>query len=563
MISMISTKEVLSFWFGDDANIYRPYWFDQSADAYITTHFSNLLSTFENEEKNEEKKEEYEEYETKLVKLIVLDQFSRSIYRGQADRYKNDAKAFALAQELLHDGHDAEAEMGHRIFMLMPFRHQRESHQLDVVMEKLKTYDDELKNNYTKKADKMRKMIDHFRRATISSYTPLTDRIERRLCEKNDDDLTFSYSEYNDVLDSDCLTHLNQMIDKHSSYEEYAENYERDIKSACCTELYKTLNKFITRRAVRSIGVSLSGGVDSMVIMFLLRILQLTGDFTGDVYALHLEYCNREESPRETKFIEEYCHILSVPLYVRAIDYIRRDDVDRSFYEEETKKVRFATYNYLSKKHNIDGWCMGHHYGDVSENVMMNLFNGRDLLDLSVMKEDCVINDATLYRPFIAHPKSEIYTIARQCSVPYLKDTTPDWSCRGVLRRKVVPSIEHQWPMIHQTLASVAQQSAEWSTVVEQFVMEPLKRNISIDPSKKSAELLLDERYKELPKVVWMNLFLHLFHHMSICMMSHKNLDYFLQTFTRNWEKQNRFMFSNNCIGFFMKDRLRIVRFDK
>jgi tRNA(Ile)-lysidine synthase TilS/MesJ len=229
------------------------------------------------------------------------------------------------------------------------------------------------------------------------------------------------------------------------------------------------------------------------------------------------------------------------------------------FYEDETKKVRFATYQYLSKKHNISGWCLGHHRGDVAENVMMNLCNGRSLLDLKVMKKTMVASDVMLYRPLLNHPKDDIYEMAHSLSIPYVKDTTPDWSCRGVLRRKVLNSLSHQYPSILNTLDHIAYESEEWKEVVDQMILEPIKREIRFDTHKKIVNMVA----RRVPKVIWQSLFLYIFHSMGVHMISKKNLDYFVETYDRNIDKKHKFIFSNGCVGIFMDSQtqtnLRII----
>lgn len=72
----------------------------------------------------------------RLAEIIVLDQFSRNLFRGTPDMYKNDALALALAQEALAAGADKKLTSNERLFMYLPFEHseskkiQRESLRL-------------------------------------------------------------------------------------------------------------------------------------------------------------------------------------------------------------------------------------------------------------------------------------------------------------------------------------------------------------------------------------------------------------------------------------------------
>ena len=59
----------------------------------------------------------------RLAEIIVLDQFSRNMFRGTPDMYRYDALALALAQEALRHGADKKLTKNERMFMYLPFEH--------------------------------------------------------------------------------------------------------------------------------------------------------------------------------------------------------------------------------------------------------------------------------------------------------------------------------------------------------------------------------------------------------------------------------------------------------
>lgn len=58
-----------------------------------------------------------------LAEIIILDQFSRNMYRGKAASFTFDALALALAQNAIAKGYDLELNEQQRSFMYMPFMH--------------------------------------------------------------------------------------------------------------------------------------------------------------------------------------------------------------------------------------------------------------------------------------------------------------------------------------------------------------------------------------------------------------------------------------------------------
>ena len=59
----------------------------------------------------------------RLAEIIVLDQFSRNIYRGTAQAFATDSLALALAQEAVAAHIAAEFDPAKRAFLYMPFMH--------------------------------------------------------------------------------------------------------------------------------------------------------------------------------------------------------------------------------------------------------------------------------------------------------------------------------------------------------------------------------------------------------------------------------------------------------
>src|SRR5215210_367089 len=66
----------------------------------------------------------------RLALIVVLDQFSRNVYRGSALSYSQDEKALELAVEGIDAGMDRELTPMERIFFWMPLGHSEDpTHQ--------------------------------------------------------------------------------------------------------------------------------------------------------------------------------------------------------------------------------------------------------------------------------------------------------------------------------------------------------------------------------------------------------------------------------------------------
>lgn len=74
--------------------------------------------------------------EGRLAEIIVLDQFSRNLFRGTAQAFAQDLAALVLAQEAVAAGAHRGLEPMQRTFLLMPYMHS-ESREIHAVAEQL------------------------------------------------------------------------------------------------------------------------------------------------------------------------------------------------------------------------------------------------------------------------------------------------------------------------------------------------------------------------------------------------------------------------------------------
>ncbi len=111
-------QTVLNFWFSPET---QPYWFAKS-DAFDQQLRDQFLETLE-QARQAELWSWRENAEGRLAEIIVLDQFSRNLYRDSPASFAQDPTALALAQETIQLGLDKNLRPEQRSFLYMPFMH--------------------------------------------------------------------------------------------------------------------------------------------------------------------------------------------------------------------------------------------------------------------------------------------------------------------------------------------------------------------------------------------------------------------------------------------------------
>jgi len=123
-------RAVLDFWFNEDN---EACWFEQNdhfdkqiADKFYSTWQAAVQGecvTWRIAESSLDGNSSVTALAGRLAEIIVLDQFSRNLYRGQANAFAQDGMAIVLAQEAVQQPYFDTLPMQWRRFIIIPFMH--------------------------------------------------------------------------------------------------------------------------------------------------------------------------------------------------------------------------------------------------------------------------------------------------------------------------------------------------------------------------------------------------------------------------------------------------------
>ncbi|HEV7344370.1 MAG TPA: DUF924 family protein [Devosia sp.] len=115
---MRSPEDVIRFWFDEHG---MDDWFGGKPefDAALAAEFKETHEAVSRGEAWQWRRTP----EGRLAEIMVLDQFSRQLHRGEAAAFAQDKMALALAQEAIAAGADQQLPSERRMFLFMPFQH--------------------------------------------------------------------------------------------------------------------------------------------------------------------------------------------------------------------------------------------------------------------------------------------------------------------------------------------------------------------------------------------------------------------------------------------------------
>ena len=112
--------DVLSFWFG----LTPEAWFEKSdaIDRECATRFRDVHALL----MASDAADQVASARQALAAVIVLDQFSRNIYRGSEQAFASDPLAKDIAARAIRLGYDATLSKHERMFLYLPFEHSED-----------------------------------------------------------------------------------------------------------------------------------------------------------------------------------------------------------------------------------------------------------------------------------------------------------------------------------------------------------------------------------------------------------------------------------------------------
>lgn len=306
------------------------------------------------------------------------------------------------------------------------------------------------------------------------------------------------------------------------------------------SNVFTTLKAFCNLSKTNTFVVSLSGGVDSMVLISILHYLKKR------VIGVHINYNNRTETTQEELFLKDWCEFNDIIVYTKNISHITRESSKRSDYEEKTKNIRFNLYKEIIKLNHVEYVLLAHHKDDIIENIFTNICRGRSILNLEVIKASSIIQDVCIQRPLLNVFKSEIYDFAHNHNIPYFLDTTPSWSIRGMYRNLIYPNLRMIFGnQIKQNLLNFNQETIEWNTLISNQIVEPFLNTCVYDND--NVQFCIN-KYTTYPLCFWNTVLMKMFYQFQHSCPSRKSILNFMSFIKNKTEGTINLSAKCNCV---------------
>ena len=243
------------------------------------------------------------------------------------------------------------------------------------------------------------------------------------------------------------------------------------------------IDKYDMLRAGTTVVVGVSGGSDSMALLYILDCLKT--EYGIKLIAAHVNHGLRgETADRDEKFVSEYCSGKGIEFHSLKADVAARAKESGVGFEECGRTIRYDFFNSFGESVTV---ATAHNLSDRAETFLFNFARGSSLRGLCSIP---AVRD-NIIRPLIECTKDEINAFCEENSIGYVTDETNSDVAysRNRIRHNVVSQLKEINPSFEKSACRCMNSLNEDDDFLNSLACDVVKK------SKKdggySAEILL------------------------------------------------------------------------
>ncbi|HET9986676.1 MAG TPA: tRNA lysidine(34) synthetase TilS [Longimicrobiales bacterium] len=223
--------------------------------------------------------------------------------------------------------------------------------------------------------------------------------------------------------------------------------------------------------------VAVSGGVDSLVLLHLLRFA--LADWRFRLAAAHLDHRMRPGSDADARWLAGLCRAWGIPLERGVAGEGLRA-------EAAAREARYRFLHDAAARRGATAIATAHQLDDQAETVLFRAARGTGLAGLAGIPA----RRGDIVRPLLPFRRAEIEAYARGARLRWLEDPTNSAAdfARNRIRREILPVLEELAPGAAPALARLAERAREAEEAWDALAASAA-RDVVISESEGAAEL--------------------------------------------------------------------------
>lgn len=223
--------------------------------------------------------------------------------------------------------------------------------------------------------------------------------------------------------------------------------------------------------ATHKVFVGCSGGVDSVVLLFILK------SFCPDLEVIHVNYSLRgKDSDHDEDFVRKLCVSLKIPLHIEKVDTKAILASSGGNLQEVARTIRYTLFRKKLSLHPGSIVALGQHADDQVETFFQHLARKSGVLGMSCM----LSQHESVVRPLLLYSKHEILAFAKKYSLVWREDQSNQTNTytRNRIRNVLLPELYIKIPSLKDSVLQLVDVFQETQRMYEQQALVVIRRFI-------------------------------------------------------------------------------------
>ena len=223
--------------------------------------------------------------------------------------------------------------------------------------------------------------------------------------------------------------------------------------------------------------VAVSGGPDSMALLYFLNLLRKNLNLT--LVVVHVHHGLQKQNDSALKLVKKTTHEMGFKFCSLKTDALKYAKCHKRSLEEAGRILRYSFFEEVARKCRMSKIVTAHTQDDQAETLLLRIVRGSGLRGLTAIAPKRKQGNALVIRPLLKCSKKELLDFLKSQKISFLKDPTNqqlDFT-RNRVRLKLIPWLEQNLnPAVKEALSDLQDSCEPVQKFLDKTVEQKLRR---------------------------------------------------------------------------------------